>query len=49
MKKTYTAPVAETVDFCPDAPLAKISMDFSDFFKKSIKDELALKEDGSNT
>lgn len=49
MKETYTAPVVETVDFCAKEPIAKVSLNFSDFFTKSISNELSLKEDNSNT
>lgn len=50
MKKNYTPPVVETVSFCSEEPIAaKTSLNFSDFFTKSINDELSLKEDNSNT
>lgn len=47
MKEMYTSPVVEIVSFASREPVAGVSLDFGDFFTKSISNELSLTEDNA--
>ncbi len=47
MKEPYVAPAAEFTIFAAREPIAILSSNFSDFFTKSINDELSLTGDNN--